>query len=383
MVSFWPWKGDDPSASFEKTLSTLSKKIAATQQQLDKVRSNSRRVKVLWTLYLSFAYLVYAIVLVLVVGWRNLGSWEWSGLAGGPVFIYLIRTITNAFFTFRSDNLEFRLKEQQSERAKTIQKLKDATKYDSTLELLEKYGGEKPKPKRTKSTQQGEDNDEVGSKKNQGKRGGRQSVGSGRTNMPPPPTANIQRPPTAPGTPQSQHRQGPRQPPSQASSPLQHDATAEFAPNAGDQSPAFPHATDLPSSFAQYEFNPGAPRWYDRILDLMLGDDETAPKNRIVLICQTCRLVNGQAPPGTKSLAEVGQWKCMSCGAINGEMDEGKKIMQEVLSQQQNDSTDGGEGSGDDGIQGDDAGEEAEPPQELDTKKPTRRSGRNKSQMIP
>ena len=76
---------------------------------------------------------------------------------------------------------------------------------------------------------------------------------------------------------------------------------------------------------------PGPPRWYDRLLDLMLGEDETVPKNRIVLICKSCRLVNGQAPPGTKSLAELGTWKCMSCGAMNGEMDEGRKIMREVL----------------------------------------------------
>lgn len=66
-------------------------------------------------------------------------------------------------------------------------------------------------------------------------------------------------------------------------------------------------------------------------MDLMLGEDEMAPKNRLVLICQNCRLVNGQAPPGTKSLAELGAWKCMSCGTLNGEMDEGKKIMQQVL----------------------------------------------------
>lgn len=37
------------------------------------------------TLYLSFAYLVYAIVLLLVIGYKNLGALEWTGLAGGPV----------------------------------------------------------------------------------------------------------------------------------------------------------------------------------------------------------------------------------------------------------------------------------------------------------
>ncbi|KAI1867524.1 hypothetical protein JX265_007326 [Neoarthrinium moseri] len=382
MVSLWPWKGEDSSpASFEKTLSTLSKKIAATQLQLDKQRSSSRRVKVLWTLYLSFAYLVYAIVLVLVVGWKNLGPWEWTGVAGSPVLIYLIRTLTNAYFTFRIDTLESRLKDQQAERAKTIQKLKDATKYDSTLELLEKYGGEKPKPKRTKSGQPGPDNDGDGQKgsgpvNQDGPRNRGQP--SGRTHMPPPPTANIQRPPSAPGTPQNQNPQAPfRPPPPQSASPLGHELTAEFAPNAGD----------LPPSYHQYEFNSGPPRWYDRILDLMLGEDETAPKNRLVLICQKCRLVNGQAPPGTKTLAEVGQWKCMSCGTLNGEMDEGKKIMREVLGQGSEQSTDEAEGvSGDDSepASGASAAQNAGHGRDsTEDQKPIRRSGRNKSQMVP
>ncbi|ORY60676.1 uncharacterized protein BCR38DRAFT_459697 [Pseudomassariella vexata] len=331
MVSFWPWGSNDSSpASFEKTLSTLSKKIAATQLQLDKVRSNSRRVKVLWTLYLSFVYLVYAIVLMLVVGWQNLGPWEWTGTAGGPVLIYLIRTITATYFTTRIDSLESRLKDQHSERAATIQKLKDATRYDSTQELLEKYGGEKPKGKKKMSH-----DDDDSSHENKDRKGSQQNAGpgaspGGRTNLPPPPTANIQRPGSAAGTPHNQHQQqhphyGPFSPPphkAPSPSPSHQYSTAEFAPNA---------SKELPASYAQFDYTPGPPRWYDRVLDLMLGEDETAPKNRIVLICGKCRLVNGQAPPGTRCLADMGRWKCMSCGAMNGEMDEGQKIVREVL----------------------------------------------------
>jgi predicted nucleic-acid-binding Zn-ribbon protein len=70
--------------------------------------------------------------------------------------------------------------------------------------------------------------------------------------------------------------------------------------------------------------------WYDRVLDLLLGEDETSPKNRIVLICRNCRLVNGQAPPGTKSLAELGKWKCIGCGETNGEEDEAVRAVQEM-----------------------------------------------------
>lgn len=324
MVSLWPWKGHDSSpSSFEKTLSTLSNKITTTQAQLDKVRSNSRRIKVLWTLYLAFAYLVYAIVLTLVVGWQNLGPWEWTGMAGGPVLIYLVRTLTNAYFSFRIDTLESRLKDQQAERAKTIQKLKDATKYDSTLELLEKYGGTGEKRHQPKN-QEGDEGEGDNQQRKGPNKKGRQSTGPSvpgtRINIPPPPTANIQRPlHMPPGAPPP--HQGPSRVPLPHAPPPEQQPTEEFAPNAGP----------LPPSYAQYDVNPGPPRWYDRIMDLMLGEDEMASKNRIVLICQNCRLVNGQAPPGTKSLAELGTWRCISCGSLNGEMDEGKKIIREVL----------------------------------------------------
>lgn len=78
-------KDDSSPASFERALSNLSSKITNTQSRLEKTRASSRRVKVLSTLYLSFAYLVYAIVALLVVGWKNMGAYEWSGMAGGPV----------------------------------------------------------------------------------------------------------------------------------------------------------------------------------------------------------------------------------------------------------------------------------------------------------
>ncbi|KAI1127219.1 hypothetical protein F5Y10DRAFT_243158 [Nemania abortiva] len=325
MVSLWPWKGDDFSpAEFEKTLATLATKITNTQAQLERVRNNSRRIKLLWTLYLAFGYLVYAIVLTLVVGWQNLGAWEWTGMAGGPVFIYVVRAAANAYFTFRIDTLETRLKDRQADRATAIQKLKDATKYDSTLELLEKYGG--PTEKRNKVKKQKEGNEGTPAQDNDGSRKKhRQSIDSshlaGRTQLLPPPTANIQRPSTASGVPASRQGQlsGTRLEPIPSSPPPQ--PIEEFAPNAGP----------LPPTYNQYETNTGPPRWYDRILDLMMGEDETAPKNRIVLICNQCRLVNGQAPPGVRNVAELGAWKCMGCGATNGEMDEGKKIIQEVL----------------------------------------------------
>lgn len=111
MVSLWPWKvrvpsvqtvtatrciianfmnwhqqGEDNSpAYFEKTLSTLSAKIAQSNTRLDVLRQRSRRFKALWTLYTTFAYLLYSIILALVLGWQNWGVVEYTAVAGGPV----------------------------------------------------------------------------------------------------------------------------------------------------------------------------------------------------------------------------------------------------------------------------------------------------------
>lgn len=38
----------------------------------------------------------------------------------------------------------------------------------------------------------------------------------------------------------------------------------------------------------------------------------------MALICSECRLVNGQAPPGVRTLEDVGRWRCGGCGAWNG-----------------------------------------------------------------
>ena len=148
--------------------------------------------------------------------------------------------------------------------------------------------------------------------------------------MGPPATANIGRPnhtPSQPSTPQPGTPQPVPNliPQRMISSPIspqaqQGQGAAEFAPNAFSAPPQYALAGEV---------NAGG-NWYDRVLDLLLGEDETLPRNRVALICQNCRLVNGQAPPGTKSLADLGKWRCFGCGTINGEEDEAVKVVQEM-----------------------------------------------------
>lgn len=211
----------------------------------------------------------------------------------------------DTYYTYRIDTASERLSVQQKERTKTIDKLKAATKYDSTQELLEKYGGAPSKPKKDSIPKTPQNLQ----KQTQGRQsmGGRQSIG---------PQPQISSQPT---TPQSHQLQ--RTPPSHTipSPGGILPGQAEFAPNAFSAPPQFAAGEAVVES-----------HWYDRILDVLLGEDEASPKNRVVLICQNCRLVNGQAPAGIKNLAELGKWRCYGCGTMNAVEDEAAKAVKEM-----------------------------------------------------
>jgi hypothetical protein len=228
--------------------------------------------------------------------------------------MYLIRAGISAYYTYRIDTVTQRLEDQQAERTKTIDKLKAATKYDSTQELLEKYGGATPKPKK-----------QAAPKTQKALQAQPQRVSIG-----PPATANIPRlnqTPSQPSTPQASTPQPIRR----IQTPLQHiQASPIVARQQTGQAEFAPNAFSAPPQYAQGGEQGGEAHWYDRVLDLLMGEDETSPKNRVVLICQNCRLVNGQAPPGTKSLADLGKWRCFGCGAMNGEEDEAAKVVKEI-----------------------------------------------------
>jgi len=328
MVSFWPFKGGDSSAaSFEKVLSHLSTKINKLSAQNDTFRQKQRRYKVLSTLYLTFAYILVAAILTLVTGYQRWSAVEYSAIAGGPVLIYAVRTGLEAYYNYRITNSQNHLNELYKQREVAIGKLKAATKYDSTQQLLDKYGGSQgksqtsPQPTRKRKPEVPQ---------------GKQSAPQGpRTGFAPPPTANIPRSPTGPPRPPEDAQSAP--PPNmqamQRSQPPYDERTRpnssmgpneEFAPNAFSAPSRPPTLRQASQQYSE------GPKWYDRIMDVVLGEDETQAKNRIVLICNECRLVNGQAPPGAKSLEDVGKWRCSSCHALNGVESEEKRMLRQV-----------------------------------------------------
>lgn len=241
--------------------------------------------------------------------------------------IYIVRAGASRFFDYRIASSVQNLNDLEKHRDETIEKLKVATKYNSTQQLLEKYGGESPKP----SPKADEKQRKLEPKSNPSTP--QQPVP--RTGLAPPPTANIRRepfpdsPPTpvplsAPSSPQNlpSPPYGIQNPPSNFQQPQTTQRPVNepgFAPNA------------FPASSQYIEQS----HWYDRLLDVLLGEDEMQTKNRLALICSTCRLVNGQAPPGIKTPEELGRWRCGACGTWNGEESEASKVLAGIRDQSQ------------------------------------------------
>lgn len=332
MPSLWPFRRNSQTpAGYEKHLARLSTRIHASSTTLAHRRAQARRLRALWTLYASTGYLVYLIVALLAIGWQAWRIYEIAGLAGGPVAIYGVRRGLDVVMGFFVKREEERLQALKTERTGVIKDLKEATGYDRTRGLLDKYGGEKQR------AAEGEDGDEEGSGAKQGQRiGAKQQQQPQRTDFMPPPTANIPSRQSLPGgafasgvsTPSpAPHRQ--QDVSSAPSSPDSKDglaASASFAPNAFPDSSASHPAPINVHAMPNSPYGPFTPaldmaaptKWYDRLLDVLIGDDESAARNRLALLCSSCGLVNGLAPPGARSLEEVGKWKCSGCGATNG-----------------------------------------------------------------
>ena len=275
-------------------------------------------MKALWTLYTILAYVVSAAILVLVLGPQKWHVPHYIGLVGAPALIYGVRTLLGLLFDWQIGRRQAYVDDLQKQRETKINELKKATKYDSTQELLQKYGAA---PRQTPSKSQQGTKRKVVSPQDQPQ----------RTGLPPPPTANIVRPGSSlPNTPQrpngpvspipNGYLRSPQSSHSMTTSPTGiHPESPGFAPNAFSSGvPPPKSAYDKPSN------------WYDRIFDVILGEDETLAKNRLVLICSNCRLVNGQAPPGVQTLEQVGIWRCSSCGTKNGVESDTKTMVKQM-----------------------------------------------------
>ncbi|MCJ1323717.1 hypothetical protein MMC10_000378 [Thelotrema lepadinum] len=268
--------------------------------------------------------------------------------------IYFVRLCLETYYNYRLSRQQSHLDTLQKQRDTIITKLKAATRYDTTQQLLDKYGGPPARPKqKSPSTNPRKPSSSENKLPSTGPQAGRQRIL-------PPPTANIPRQPSsshsavpasAPNTPNRSTPlspgTSPNNPPltaaaatppwsSQHSPSLSPDDSASFAPN------AFPAQSHYPPTYSDAA---AGGKWYDRLLDVLLGEDETNAKNRLALICRKCRLVNGQAPPGVKRVEDVGRWRCAGCGVMNGEEreeDEVGRLVERIKGREMGEEKEGG-----------------------------------------
>lgn len=234
--------------------------------------------------------------------------------------IFVVRKALTLYYDYRIRNTQGYLESLYKERDATIEKLKTATKYDSTQQLLEKYGSSQPASKQESSSGKG-----------QNKQGNApqspQQQQPRRTNIAPPPTANIPRGPPPPPPPTANIA---RPPPVNGPSPPSSFQQANLPPHLRGGAPS-PGAEFAPNAYTAPVQYSQEPQWYDRILDVLLGEDENKAQNRMALLCEHCRLVNGLAPPGITSPEDLGRWKCSGCGGWNGQENEAKKLVEQIV----------------------------------------------------
>lgn len=109
---------------------------------------------------------------------------------------------------------------------------------------------------------------------------------------------------------------------------------AEFLPPAVHDSQARPE-TPFPLPTA-----PSHPTWMDRIMDIVLGENEQSPNNRYALICGRCHHHNGLATYG--QVPEQVVYVCPFCGFLNGNKpDSSSSVEPELIADKETDNETG------------------------------------------
>lgn len=262
-------KGFDPDV-FEKELTTLTGNIARTQQQIRRVQETEKRLyrgilKHMSIIYLAMVAFMYHRASKIehgsgrvmnfiwgqdLMGWMILIGWPFLEMA----LLYVLGYISKIIIRRRESSLE-KMKTKHSQK---LEDLKRITNYNTTNDLLSRYGSHRCEDIREEELSNS----------------GAESEGE---------------------APLTRARSLPK-----------------------DLSELGPHKIQQ----LAMSVGPKQPRGIlDRLLDLIIGSDESElAENRYALICKQCLVHNGLAPPGCKDPFKV-SYICPRCGFLNGEFD--------------------------------------------------------------
>ncbi|KAN0136697.1 putative integral membrane metal-binding protein (DUF2296) domain containing protein [Lactarius tabidus] len=272
------WFKKKEPEDFGQILAALALDVQKRETRLNEIRLRERRATLLVTLYTlagwgAYLGLWYAQVLPQASKHRINSPVDKAIKAFpavlGPIIILFTRRIVQLWYNRKGNAEEKSLAALKLARRSKVEEIKKKTNYYETRDLLERY----------------EDGPSKGS---------------------------------FPAWP----RNGPvaRFPPQQAPSTPQRAAPAA-PPNTPANLPTTPISPGLQSQLVQrtpqQPLPPPRKQWYDKLADVLLGDDEphvNAAASRYALICQRCFTHNGLVK---EDMWEDAQYVCPKCGHFN------------------------------------------------------------------
>ncbi|KAK7453453.1 hypothetical protein VKT23_011725 [Stygiomarasmius scandens] len=247
---------------YESILSALALDIQKRQVKLSEIRLRERRATLAATLYTLAAWVAYVMLWYMdIIPWLGIKSSvkveravKGIPVIIGPILILFIRRIVQIWYTRKGDAEERTLQDLLKQQRTKVEEIKKKTNYYSTRELLQRY--DEPSPSNSPLRQR---------------------------SVPPQPQ---------PSTPQRQ----PATINNQTLTPVSPALRAQLSPSSPTPPP------------------PGPPRkqWYDKLADVVLGEDDQVA--RYALICEKCFSHNGLVK---ESVWEDTQFVCPKCQHFN------------------------------------------------------------------
>lgn len=272
---------------FDKELTEITQAVSKTRNQITGLKAkkgsiNSRLISYSVLGYVAYVAYRYKAALnnlgVLAADKGRLGvfvagqlSTHLLYLALAPAIVAAVVFLVDFLFLLWIKSKEKQLSSFTKKHREKIEELKRISNFNSTNELLMKYGSRNPNLRQNSATGEKVPQTSVG--KNQKKEAQKQT----------PPTLNQPKP-----FPKTYN--GPRQPPKPNASPV--------VPTQGL----------------------GHRGFLDRLLDYFIGSDHNeSVETRYALICVNCYTHNGLAPPGSTDPMSI-TYLCRKCGYLNGNL---------------------------------------------------------------
>lgn len=311
----WLWWSRGPN--YEEELPRLADQIKKYSAKLITVRASHRRWKGITVLTLLLAYMLE---LCYYVGFGSSGTaghtnnhysllavpgqWRYLHVVAGPLVAYLIYTTLARALGWRERRLAASLEQLKVRHRNLINEYKKKINFDQIQKLVQEPNQEPDNTSQSKK-KQAQDGKTLNAR------------GRGTATKPPnAPSAQVNTAGAASDAPQYITGTNPAgAPPISTTSYLnthspQNTLNGKYINQPGTEGAIHGNIANFVPLPIYHT------TWVDRIMDLILGENEQSPTQRYALICNKCHVHNGLAPFG-KTADEV-TYICPVCGTRNG-----------------------------------------------------------------